>query len=268
MWRLYLANKQTAAEIGQHFGVSASTIKRILRHVECEWVQPVLSGGGFVHMDCTYQGRSNGVLLAIDHDTGKPLYLEFVTSETNAHYEHALSSIESRGYHVRGIIIDGRRSLFQLFNGYPIQMCQFHMRQIVRRYLTLHPKLLAARELNELMKDLVTLTESEFDQRYERWKERWDGIIKRRSVSKTTGKSRYTHRRLRTAMNSIDFYRTYLFTYKRLECAGMPNTNNKIEGIFTDLKKNLNTHSGMNEKSRRRFISGFFLAWDSDPQEK
>lgn len=268
LWRLYQSNKQTVAEIAQRYGVSPSTIKRILRQVKCEWVQPVLTGGGFVHMDGTYQGRGNGILLAIDHDSGKPLYLEFVTNETNAHYQEALRSIECRGYQVRGIIIDGRRSLFQLFEGYPIQMCQFHMRQIVRRYLTLHPRLLAARELNELMKDLVLMTESEFNQHYTQWKQRWDSTIKRRSVSKTTGKSRYTHRRLRTAMNSIDFYRPYLFTYQRPDCAGMPNTNNKIEGIFTDLKKNLNTHSGMNEQSRRRFISGFFLASDGDPQVK
>ena len=39
----------------------------------------------------------------------------------------------------------------------------------------------------------------------------------------------------------------------------MPNTNNKIEGTFTDLKKNLNNHSGMSTKNRKRFICGFFL---------
>ena len=41
----------------------------------------------------------------------------------------------------------------------------------------------------------------------------------------------------------------------------MPNTNNKIEGTFTDLKKNLNNHSGLTQKNRKRFISGFFLAF-------
>ncbi len=41
----------------------------------------------------------------------------------------------------------------------------------------------------------------------------------------------------------------------------MPNTNNKIEGTFTDVKKNLNSHSGMNEENRKRFICGFFLAF-------
>ena len=29
----------------------------------------------------------------------------------------------------------------------------------------------------------------------------------------------------------------------------MPNTNNKIEGTFTDLKKNLNNHSGLTRDS-------------------
>ena len=40
----------------------------------------------------------------------------------------------------------------------------------------------------------------------------------------------------------------------------MPNTNNKIEGMFTDLKKNLNNHSGLTQENRKRFISDFFLA--------
>lgn len=40
----------------------------------------------------------------------------------------------------------------------------------------------------------------------------------------------------------------------------MPNTNNKIEDTFTDLKKNLNTHRGLIMENRKRFISGFFLA--------
>lgn len=61
-------------------------------------------------------------------------------------------------------------------------------------------------------------------------------------------------------MNSLEFYMPHLFTYQREDCKGMPNTNNKIEGTFTDLKKNLNNHSGMTEENRKRFISGFFLA--------
>ena len=55
------------------------------------------------------------------------------------------------------------------------------------------------------------------------------------------------------------FYLPYLFTFLCSKCAGMPNTNNKIEGTFTDLKKSLNNHTGMSLQNRKRFISGFFL---------
>ncbi|MBR3986308.1 MAG: hypothetical protein IKK04_04065 [Bacteroidales bacterium] len=59
-------------------------------------------------------------------------------------------------------------------------------------------------------------------------------------------------------MHSVDFYLPYLFTYQMPECVGM--TNNKIEGTFTDLEKNLINHSVMSKENRKRFISGFFLA--------
>ena len=81
--------------------------------------------------------------------------------------------------------------------------------------------------------------------------------LNRQTVHKD-GKSYYLHRRLRSAMNSLDYYLPYLYTYQRPECEGMPNTNNKIEGTFTNLKKNLNNHSGMSIQNRMRFISGYF----------
>jgi len=115
-------------------------------------------------------------------------------------------------------------------------MCQFHMRQIVKRYLTLDPKLLAARGLKDLMSRLTVMGKEDFETAYAMWKEEWANTLNKRSEQKD-GKRRYRHRRLRSAMHSVDFYLPYLFTCQSPECVGMPNTNNKIEGIFTDLKK-------------------------------
>ena len=152
-----------------------------------------------------------------------------------------------------------RQSLFKLFADYPIQMCQFHMKQIIRRYLTLNPKLLAARELKALVGSLRESDEADFKEDYLEWKTKWKDTIDHKSKH-IDGKMHYTHQRLRAAMNSLNFYLPYLFTYQRKDCKGMPNTNNKIEGSFTDLKKNLNNHSGLTMENRKRFISGFFLA--------
>lgn len=259
LWNAYLQEKQTISELSERFGMSVSTIKRRLQGIRREWVQPSLSGEGFVHLDVTYWGRSFGVLLALDSQTGIPLYMAFVRSETVKDYVDAVSSMEERDYSIRGLIIDGKQSLFRTFSEYRVQMCQFHMQQIVRRYLTLSPWMLASKELKELVGRLHKADEADFKRDYQEWKEKWEDTIGHKSLHKD-GKMHYTHQRLRAAMNSLNFYLPYLFTYQREDCKGMPNTNNKIEGTFTDLKKNLNNHSGLTIENRKRFISGFFLA--------
>lgn len=259
IWMLYHERKQTISELAETYNVSESTIKRRLREVTVEWHQPKLCGEGFVHLDATYWGHNWGVMLALDEASGKPLYLEFIRNETVADYQAAVSSIENRGYKIKGIIIDGKQTLFKAFAAYRIQMCQYHMKQIVRRYLTLHPKLKASRALKDIMDRIATATKDEFVRDYEAWKSRWYESLHKRSHLKN-GQTPYRHRTLRSAMHSVDFYLPYLFTYQEPDCKGMPNTNNKIEGTFTDLKKNLNNHSGMSLMNRKRFISGFFLA--------
>lgn len=259
LWNAYQQEKQTIKELSMRFGKSIATIKRRLHDIKREWVNPPLSGEGFVHLDVTYWGRGFGVLLALDNRTGTPLYMSFVKSETVKDYEDAVSSISERGYRIRGLIIDGKQSLFSSFLEYNIQMCQFHMKQIIRRYLTLKPKMLAGRELKDLVGRLHKAEAYDFKKDYQEWKEKWKNTINHKSLHKD-GKMHYTHRRLRSAMNSLNFYLPYLVTYQRKDCLGMPNTNNKIEGTFTDLKKNLNNHSGLTLENRKRFISGFFLA--------
>ena len=74
LWNAYLQEKQTISELSERFGMSVSTIKRRLQGIRCEWVQPSLSGEGFVHLDVTYWGRSFGVLLALDSQRGTPIH--------------------------------------------------------------------------------------------------------------------------------------------------------------------------------------------------
>lgn len=261
LWEMYSGRKQTISEIAESLGTSESTVKRRLRKVVRNWEQPRLAGGGFVNIDATYWGRNAGILAAIDNASGRPLYLSFINHERVGDYLDAVRSIEAGGYRIDGIVLDGIRPLFMALEGrYSLQMCQFHMKQIIRRYLTLSPRLLAARELKSLVDGIVGLSEEDFRALYGAWKDRWKETLDRRSVSSVTGRRRFTHKKLRTAMRSVDFFLPYLFTYRHAGCRGMPNTNNKIEGTFTDLKKNLNAHSGMTEKSRKRFVSGFFLS--------
>lgn len=259
LWEAYLNGKQTIKELAQSYRVSESSIKRRLRKINHVWQQPDLTAmSGFIHLDVTYWGHNWGVLLAIDHATNMPLYLAFVKSETTLDYKIAVDTITKAGYSIRGVIIDGKRALFDEFRMYPIQMCQFHMYQIVERYLTKNPRMIASRELLDMCRLMYCLEEDMFLDEYHSWKDRFREFINKRTVHKD-GKTYYLHKKLRTAINSLEFYLPYLFTYQRDKQEGMPNTNNKIEGTFTDLKKNLNNHSGMSIENRVRFISGYFM---------
>ena len=259
IWSAYLEGKQTIAEIAQHHHVSESTIKRLLRKCTFTWEQPSLVGrSGFVHLDATYWGRNWGIVLAIDEATGDVLYLAFIKHETTQAFVDAIATIVTAGYAIKGIIIDGKIELFSAFSDYSIQMCQFHMIQIVKRYLTKNPKMNASKELMLLCRYMIKSRETDFVKDYEAWKVRWYDFLNKRTTHKD-GKTYYLHRRVRTLVHSIDFYLPYLFTFQKHECAGMPNTNNKIEGTFTDLKKNLNNHSGLTIDHRRQFIIAYFL---------
>ncbi len=255
----YVAGKQTIAEIAFHHHVSEATIKRLFHKVVVAWQQPVLPGRhGYVHLDATYWGHNWGIMLAIDAETGEVLYLAFIRHETTRNFVDAITAIVSAGYRIDGIIIDGKTDLFSALSYYPLQMCQFHMIQIVRRYLTKNPKLIASKELMRLCRSMVTMRGTDFAMAYEGWKTRWRDFLNRRTTHKD-GRSYYLHRRLRTLVHSIDFYLPYLFTFQRPDCKGMPNTNNKIEGTFTDLKTNLNNHCGLTKEHRQLFITAYFL---------
>ena len=89
--------------------------------------------------------------------------------------------------------------------------------------------------------------------------EKWHDFLKGKTTNELTGRTVFTHQRLRSAMLSLSFYLPYLFTFEDVD--GMPNTNNLIEGTFTDMKKNIRNHPGMKEESRKRMIDGFFLAY-------
>lgn len=254
VWQEYFVAKQTTAQIAAKHQMSTSTIRRILSKKEILWAQPDLSQmSGYVHLDATYWGHNSGLLLAIDDATGKALYMEFIKSETTKSYTDAVDMIESAGYLVKGIIIDGKHDLFAAFKDYPVQMCQFHMLQIVRRYLTGNPKMKASIALMLLMRNMKHLSKEDFTTQYAEWKEQYKEFLNKR-VTHKNGKTYYLHRRLRTLVHSIDFYQPYLFTCQSENCVGMPNTNNKIEGTFTDLKGNLNNHSGLSIEHRKRFI--------------
>lgn len=210
-------------------------------------------------MDTTYFGHDFGVMLFID-TLGNRLYWKYVKYETVSGYLEGINHIKDQGVRIKGIVCDGRRGLFSTLPEYPIQMCQFHQAAIVTRYLTRRPKLLASIELRDIVHMLPLTDKESFCGLMNDWIEKWKEFINERAINPETGKSRYVHKRLRSAYRSIERNLPFLFTWYDHIGLGIPNTNNQLEGTFTALKNKLRNHNGLSRKRKEKFIDGFFKA--------
>jgi hypothetical protein len=139
-------------------------------------------------------------------------------------------------------------------------MCQYHQLRIVQRYLTRKPELQASIELLAIANSLCHIDKESFIGSFEAWYERWADFLKERTIDKHTGKSYYVHKRLRSAYLSLKRNMPYLWTwYDHIE-SDIPNTNNALEGMFTDLKTKLRNHAGLSKERRKKFIDEYFMA--------
>lgn len=165
--------------------------------------------------------------------------------------------LRSRGFRIYGAVCDGMKGLFKALYPVPVQMCQVHQQRIVRTYLTSKPELEASIELLELSKAMTSTDKESFIGAFHQWHERWKEFLSERSIDKATGKKRYTHRRLRSAYLSLKRNMPYLWTFYDKPELGIPNTNNSLEGTFTDIKSKLRVHSGISRANRIKFLDEY-----------
>lgn len=152
------------------------------------------------------------------------------------------------------IILDGRPGVRQIFSDIPVQMCHFHQKQIITRYLTSNPKLQTSRELKMLTKELCTTNEESFITVLDAWSVQWLSFLKERTVDTITGRWHYTHKRLRSAYRSLRINLPFLFTYRKYPGLNIPNTTNSLDGRFAYLKELLRVHRGSTKSLKNKII--------------
>jgi hypothetical protein len=208
-------------------------------------------------MDTTCWGRGFGLMLFKDAYTKENLLKYYVTSETNILYIKGLEELQAQGFRILGIVCDGRKGLLQSFGDIPVQMCQFHQVSIIRRYITKNPKLQASIELKSFVAMMKLTDKESFEGGLNLWYSKWEAFLNERTKNPLTGKSHYTHKRLRSAYRSLKTNSKWLFTWYDYYELNIPNTTNAIEGHFSDLKNKLRNHNGLSKERKMKFIDSF-----------
>jgi len=188
----------------------------------------------------------------------KNIFFKRIPYETIDNYVEAISILESQKFIINGIVVDGRKGVFEaLSSRYPIQMCQFHQKQIVRRYITNSPKTVAGQSLKEIVKELPNCDREWFELLLDVWESKYGEFIKERTVDPVTHRWFYTHKRLRSAYRSLRKNLPFLFTYQTVK--NMPNTTNSLDGFFAHLKDAVSIHRGLRLHRRTKLIEDLIV---------
>ena len=259
LWKEYVQGKQTYVQLAEKYSCSAKTIKRKLDNYSVK-IQAKTARKVIVLMDTTYWGRTFGVMLFKDAITKENLLKYYVKNETNALYIQGIEELKDKGFEIIAIVCDGRKGLLQSFRDIPVQMCQFHQKQIVIRYLTKNPKLQAGQELMNVVNLLTNTDKESFEGLLGLWYEKWKDFLNERSTNPLTNRTFYTHKKLRSAYRSLRNNLPWLFTWYDNIQLNIPNTTNTIDGHFADLKNKLRNHNGLILERKKKFITGFLKA--------
>lgn len=152
------------------------------------------------------------------------------------------------------------RGLVNALRQYPVQMCQFHQIMAVRRYLAEDPELEASSELLRITKQIAHTDKESFIGMLEQWYDEYKNVLDERVHDKRRKRPPFMRPRLRCAYLSLKRNMRWLWTfYDNRDSILIPNTNNWLEGIFSDIKSKVRVHSGMKRENRKRLIDEYIM---------
>lgn len=253
LWQKFVWKRYTLSQLANEYHHSINWIKKNLDSAAlCN--NSVNSQPIIAVTDATFWGREYGVLVIRCPRLKKNIHYHEIATETPYEYLKARQTVEAKGFILEAAVIDGKRGIKAIFDDIPVQMCQFHQIQIVKRYLTSQPKLDAGKELRAVTFSLPFLTEKSFTEMLEEWHNRWKDFLKERTYCEDGKHWQYTHRRIRSAFRSLKTNLPNLFTYLKYPELHIPNTTNSIDGYFSRLKSLLNIHRGLTKQRRYKLI--------------
>lgn len=202
--------------------------------------------------DATMIGNSWAMVIRDPH-AQENVYVKEISTEACSDYQEGFRYLEEKNFIITAVVGDGRIMVPWLFPRLKMQMCHFHQQQIVIRYLTLHPELSAGKELLDPIQTLSTNDGASFTDAFKLWCCTWKDFLNEKTTAES-GRVSYTHKRVRSARDSIKRHLPYLFTFERYPDLQIPNTTNSLDGNFKKVKMAIGIHSGQKHTRKVKMV--------------
>lgn len=202
--------------------------------------------------DATFFGRGFGLM--IYRAEGRNIYWQEIESETIAGIRGGLCHLIAQGCLFSSVTIDGRKGVVSLIQsilpGVPVQLCLFHQRATIRRYLTLRPKTKCGREIQNLAAHLKYIDRKTCAACLDLIWETYGDFLRERNEN-----GRFVHRTIRSALRSLKTNLPYLCTWQDYPDLNIPTTTNSCDGSFAHWKAKVKIHRGLSPENRSKMIA-------------
>ena len=251
LWHEHTEHHQTVEALSTRFHLSPKTVRTYLD----TYTLPEWSPAPRVMVavaDATMVGTV-WILVIRDPHARENVYSKEIETEAISDYQEGFRDLEERRFIITAVVGDGRIMIPWLFPKVKMQMCHFHQEQIVIRYLTLNPELPASKELLLLIRTLPTNDEASFTDAFNLWCRTWHAFLNEKTRAES-GRVSFTHKRVRSARDSIRHHLPYLFTFLKYPELNIPNTANSLDGSFKKVKMAVGIHSGQTHARKVKMV--------------
>lgn len=206
-------------------------------------------------IDTTYFGRRwhkdfFGIMVFRSHELKKNLLWKEISRENKQSFINWVKELESKWRKIKAIVSDGKKWVLWAIPWIPSQMCHFHQKQIIQRYITKDPILEANIELKEISESIWKFSRETLKLLIDDWYERYVVFLKEKNAN-----NQLIHKRTLQAYYSIRNNLKHLYPYRDYRWViDIPPTTNSLESTFSRLKTYLWVHRWLTKERKLKFI--------------
>ena len=257
--------RQVYKHLVRDSGMSQSKLQNLFKNYLLSAPAVVIKSKKNVHLliDGTYFSNGLCLVLYYDHDIRYVQLYRHSNQEKYKEIKEDLENLKRLDVAVYSVTCDGHKAILKAVKKvYPnavIQRCLVHIKRQVKTYTSEQPKLLQAKELLKISRQITTIKTQEqcslWLLKFYNWYHQNETFINEQSRSEQTGRMWYTHKKLHTACSLIINAIPNMFCY--LNDDQIPYTTNRLESYFTHLKEKLTLHRGLKFEARKNFIKWY-----------
>lgn len=170
----YIWQRQTLSDLARKYDLSEKWIQKKLDENKINLVVKLDKDTELVLVaDTTFFSRMSGLTVFRETNLKKTVWWRQTIGEKAEVYKLGRQHLEKNGFKIRAVVLDGRIGIRSVFSGLPVQMCHFHQKRIVNKYLTTRPKLPAGIELRDIARTIPHSHEEELNKRLTEWHQKW-----------------------------------------------------------------------------------------------